>query len=369
MSMQMQNDFVMGEVGINSVVYKRIKSNERIELENEFTMRYNALRSFIFSSGTNALVMTIKTIIHQKGYEGIFLHGNKLFGNMINTVLPNLELEYPKIKFIGFDVTDTYEFDKLIDKYRNSIIGLYVESACNPEGHMFDWNLLKKYNRLFVSGQVSILVDNTWLSSVIFNPFDIGANVVVESCAKYNSIGKGIAGVVITNSKKTGNQLEGIITMYGIHVPENHCKLIYNNLLNLNENVNIITTKTYEIIQILNKTLIDVEINCIGMENHISYQLFKKYCNKDFHCAGVFTLCINNVLLNNEDNLNILCEKQEILLAKSFGRQEELINMTYASGTHNNKKYIVLRISIGLNTNQQRFAQKLYNLSYDLQNN
>lgn len=381
------NNEVIGIVNDNYPIYKRTNSDNRENLSREFTKRYGNeknMQSFIFSSGKNALIMTLKTIIQQKGSNGIVLHGNELFGDMISKVIPNIHLEYPNVNFISFDVKNNIQFHELVEKHKNELICLYVESASNPSANMFDWSLLKRpeHARIFNFGQISILVDNTWLSSSVFNPFKFGANIVVESCAKYNSGGNAICGVTITNSKKTAQLLNETISLYGIHIPEHHCEIVLRNLMNLDTRIQIITNKTHDVIDIfysklqqklkqisnikqITQTQYENIINYCGLSNHSTYNILNKHCNNSLKlkCSGVFIMNIitTTTKSNIKQKLEQLYDKHNIPVAMSFGRDVESIDIQHYEYTTDNINIISvkLRVSIGVQTNVEKFAERL----------
>jgi cystathionine beta-lyase/cystathionine gamma-synthase len=311
---QIHNNAVIGKVLNMDMIYKRSISNERIALGKEFSKLYenkSNVESFIFPSGMNAIMMTLKTMIQQKGSKGIILHGDELYGDTTNKILKNICIEYPNVECISFDVKDTNNFNKLVEQHRANISILFVESASNPSGEMFDWNVLRQHNKLFSSGQVSVIVDNTWLTSIAFNPFNVGANVVVKSCSKYNSGGCAIGGVAVVSGKKGINLFRSMISVHGIHMHEYHCKVTHDNLLNLRHRVIIIFNKTFEVITILNKLIenheqhradgeqtimISDKICCAGLQNNPTHIIFKQYMHKldeKGSCVGVLTLRID----------------------------------------------------------------------------
>jgi cystathionine beta-lyase/cystathionine gamma-synthase len=379
---QNHDNAVLGKVLDMDMIYKRNISNERIALGKEFTKLYgnkSNTESFMFPSGMNAIMMTLKTIIQHKGSKGIILHGNELYGDTTHKILKNICVEYPNVKCIGFDVKNINEFNKLVEQNRANISILFVESASNPSGEMFDWNTLNQHNKLFSSGQVSVIVDNTWLSSIAFNPFNVGANVVVESCSKYNSGGCAIGGVAIVNSKKGIQSFRNMMSTYGIHMHEQHCKIIHNNLLNLRSRINIIFNKTFNVIIGLNKLIekinpnvsieqlhgmvISNKICCAGLQNNPTYAVFHQHIpelDKKGCCAGVFTLRIDGNA--NSENLCNACYQHDILYATSFGKDEELIDMWPKKKTDS----LTIRISVGMNTDVTSFTNKLFQLYNDL---
>lgn len=367
---QDHNNAVLGKVLNMDMIYKRTISNERIALGREFTKLYGNKpnsEGFIFPSGMNAIMMSLKTIIQNKGSKGVILHGDELYGDTTKKILRNICIEYPNVSCVSFDVRNNKQFDELVDIHKANIAILFVESASNPSGHMFDWNNLKKH-KMFSSGQASVIVDNTWLTSIAFNPFDVGAHIVVESCSKYNSGGNAIAGMAVVTSKKNVNQFRSMMSNYGIHVNEQHCKIIHDNLLNLKNRVNVIFGKTNKIIIELNKLInknanMANNIQCAGLVNNPTYEIFRQYIpnmEQKGCCAGVFTLRVDNNVTS--EHLCNACYTHNILFATSFGKDEELIDMW----PQQKNGSLTIRVSVGMNTDVQQFANKLFGLYVEL---
>ena len=63
-----------------------------------------------------------------------------------------------------------------------------------------------------------VVVDNTWLTGVIFNPLQHHADVVVASLTKYYGAGSAIAGTIIFKDFKYFNEAEDFLGFTGIHL-------------------------------------------------------------------------------------------------------------------------------------------------------
>ncbi len=55
-----------------------------------------------------------------------------------------------------------------------------------------------------------VIIDNTWLTHVIFNPFEYGADIVCSSLTKYYSGGHVIAGITLFADSELENELSNI---------------------------------------------------------------------------------------------------------------------------------------------------------------
>lgn len=74
---------------------------------------------------------------------------------------------------------------------------LFFETVSNPHSFVFDWSFVNYIKTTYPN--LIIIVDNTWLSGIAFNPLKSGADIVIESTSKFYSNGRHIGGVVVSN--------------------------------------------------------------------------------------------------------------------------------------------------------------------------
>lgn len=99
--------------------------------------------------------------------------------------------------FRDTDVPVFIESNQDIIKNLGNECVLFFESVSNPHSFVFDWSLVPRIKKMFPD--LIIIVDNTWLSGIIFNPLTSGADIVIESTSKFYSNGRHIGGVIISN--------------------------------------------------------------------------------------------------------------------------------------------------------------------------
>lgn len=87
----------------------------------------------------NAIYLTLNSL--SKVYSDlldrpVFYISDKLYGEVGYKIVPNLEKKYPNIKFLIIDIylKDWKDVDFDV---------LYFESCSNPDGYIFDYDLLK----------------------------------------------------------------------------------------------------------------------------------------------------------------------------------------------------------------------------------
>jgi len=108
---------------------------------------------------------------------------------------------------------------------------------------MLDFNILSQLKQLCPHSQ--IIIDNTWLSSVLFNPFNFSKaiDMVVVSLTKHYSGGRCIAGAVLGPSGPSMNSLHNFLKFTGVHVSPQICLDVLVGLENMTERVNLASKK------------------------------------------------------------------------------------------------------------------------------
>ncbi|MCA9329361.1 PLP-dependent transferase [Candidatus Saccharibacteria bacterium] len=200
--------------------YIRSTSLQRTELEEQYAKLYGVRYAKVFPSGTNAIYNAIQVVL--QGNQGTFLYSSELYSGTRTTVIRELSKIYSNIAFVAFNPAGNDLKEKLAK--HGDVCCVFVESVSNPKAIMVDWELLKG---------IPLIVDNTWMTPLMFNPFKVGARIVVESCSKYLSNGKCIAGICCTNNKLSDFALQEIIRIQGLHVSQEHCRLVCKGLENL----------------------------------------------------------------------------------------------------------------------------------------
>ena len=198
--------------------------------------------SHIVSSGMNAIMLTFMSLKQhifsqlqppqEKESRPVVIMGDELYCDTDQHVVHWLS-------DAGFEVvrTDPSDYEMtlgFIELHKTRLVAVFFESCSNPSGKVTDWRVLKS-----IKEPTWIVIDNTWLSPVIVNPFLYGANVVLESGTKYLSGGQFIIGQITTCS--SDHPSEKLITYHkrllGIHVSPIYCRQLVIQLQSLPERV------------------------------------------------------------------------------------------------------------------------------------
>lgn len=178
----------------------------------------------LFPSGLSAIYTVLKVVCMRQlkiSDDGVLLYNAEMYSDTETKILNHLSQEYPTIQFEKFNPCGTDDLNGKIKLYGKRLFAILTESASNPSSYMMDWNTVNRPKNIL------LIIDNTWLTPINFNPFDYGADIVIDSCTKYLSAGKCLGGVAIYNGyKKLARKIGNMMKITGIHVSPINCALI-----------------------------------------------------------------------------------------------------------------------------------------------
>lgn len=191
--------------------YSRTSNPNFDILERKITALYDCDESCLFPSGISA----ISTIFYKYASpESLFMVGNELYDDTY-MILDHLKIKFPGFDYVMIDVTSTEELIKTYNGYQNKINLLFFEACTNPSGKIIDFDILKML--IQQNPKMHIVIDNTWLTPFILNPFDYGVTFVVDSLTKYFAGGNCIMGVV-AGSQDEMMCIKKQQSIFGLHV-------------------------------------------------------------------------------------------------------------------------------------------------------
>lgn len=308
---------------------------------------YGQKESFLVSSGLQAIYITLKAIILEKK-TGIILYSDEMYDGVDAKIIKLLSLEFPGIIFIKFMIDHPTDLFDRIRHYKD-LIAIFMESASNPCSKMVDWEKLRFPNSVY------LVIDNTWLTPVNFNPFYHRADIVVDSCSKYMSMGKCIGGSITFNqklAKKFINSVSFILRASGAHVSPINALLIGAGMKNLSDTVEKISQRMGPVLDFLvksaNNRLIDMVIHP-SLEDHPSNKLFKKWTNQKLVGTVYFNIPNPNLPKNWKYIIGDLISQTSIKWHTSYGKSYDL----FCQFCYKDETSVWLRLSVGYEENAQ----------------
>lgn len=169
-------------------IYTRLQNPTTSAYEARIASLYGAPAVTATSSGMAAIQVAVTSLCEE--YDNLvaspFLYGGTY--NLFRQTLRKLGIQVR----IAYD-SDPKSFERLIDENTK---GIYIESMGNPTCAVVDIEALAKIAK---ENGLPLIVDNTFgTAGYLCNPFDWGANIVVESATKWiNGHGTALGGLII----------------------------------------------------------------------------------------------------------------------------------------------------------------------------
>ena len=173
-------------------IYTRLHNPTTAAYEERITALYNGVGALAVASGMSAILLTV-TALAEAGDNIVaspFLYGGTY--NQFRISLRKLGIDCRIAKSERAE-----DFEALIDDRTKMI---YAESMGNPTCDVPDLEALAEVAR---RKDVPFVVDNTFgAAGFLCNPFDWGANIVVDSATKWiNGHGTAMGGIIIDSGK------------------------------------------------------------------------------------------------------------------------------------------------------------------------
>ncbi|MDE5981494.1 MAG: aminotransferase class I/II-fold pyridoxal phosphate-dependent enzyme, partial [Duncaniella sp.] len=169
-------------------IYTRLQNPTTSAYEERIAALYGAVGALGVASGMSAILIAV-TALASEGDNIVaspFLYGGTY--NQFRHTLRRLGIE------VRIATTETPEdFAKLIDIRTRA---LFAESMGNPTCAVLD---LEGLGRVARENKVPLIIDNTFgAAGYLCNPFDWGANIVVDSATKWiNGHGTAMGGIIV----------------------------------------------------------------------------------------------------------------------------------------------------------------------------
>ena len=252
--------------------YCRTKSKSRTKLEEAIVNSHaptTEINAAILPSGMAAISAVFHTIFsNTANQKGELFLSDELYCDTPQCAKA-WKTQYD-FQIKTFDVRNAESFLQMVQSSKVQFQTVFLESCSNPSGKMLDWSVIPKLKQ--VNPNLIVCGDNTWLTSILFNPFEFGADIVVESMSKYRSKGKIIGGFVCCK-KKFIEDVKRYITLHGMFIGADHCAIFLESEKTLSERLQKAGTIAKQITRVLEK---DATIVCPLQSNHPSNAVYLK---------------------------------------------------------------------------------------------
>lgn len=179
------NLFELSEIGN---IYTRLQNPTTTAYEARVASLYNAPAAVATSSGMSAIHIVVTALCNEGDnlVASPFLYGGTY--NLFRNTLKKFGVDVR----ISSDPSPSSIASLIDDRTR----GVFIESMGNPTCAVLD---MESIGKIAVENDVPLIVDNTFgTGGYLCNPFEWGANIVVESATKWiNGHGNAMGGIIV----------------------------------------------------------------------------------------------------------------------------------------------------------------------------
>ncbi len=226
---------------------------------------------------------------------------------------------------VEFDFVDTSDIEEVKKAMKPNTTLIFIETPANPTIKLTD---IEACANIAHSTGAILAVDNTFMSPILQNPFDFGADIVMHSMTKYiNGHTDVVGGMLVFNDKELRIRTRKVLLNLGGTIDPHQAWLVLRGLRTLSLRVQ----KAQENAQIIAEFLENhpkVEwVRYPGLQSHPQYELAKK------QMTGFGSMISFEVQGGVNGGKTIMNNVELATLAVSLGGYETLIQHP-ASMTH-----------------------------------
>ena len=321
--------------------YSRTGNPTRSALERNIAALENGKYGLCFGSGLAAIDAIIKLL--KPGDEVIST--NDLYGGTYRIFDKVFENYGIKFHFIG--MTSLNNVTKLINEKTKMI---WVETPTNPTLNIAD---IKSISKISKKNNLILVVDNTFATSYLQNPLDLGADIVMHSLTKYmGGHSDVVMGAAICNEDSLAEKLFFIQNSCGAVPGPMDCFLVLRGIKTLHIRMDRHCKNAEKIATFLKKHKKVNNVYWPGFKSHPNHEIAKKQM-KNFGGMISFDLKENR----HADAIKVVSSTKYFCLAESLGGVESLIghpaSMTHAAIPKKEREKTgvvdsLIRLSIGI---------------------
>ena len=306
------------------------------------------------SSGMAAINLALTSFLIKNKWGHInIIYSDELYCDTPR-LLKHMVKIYDKIDTFLIDVTDTSHIKSIFKELQGQTNILFIESCSNPTGKIIDFSIIPSLVEL--SKEMFFIVDNTWVTSTLFNPLEYGADLVVTSLTKYYSGGHCISGAVIGK----GQLMKDIYQhakITGNHISLPYCEIISRQMPHMEQRIKKTSQMTLNIAKFLENHPKVSNVTHPLLDSHPSCQLARLYFNNLGPSVLTFHLKFNT----KRDCMKWLGSSDLIQLQTSFGGKETKFDQ-WPSRFGKDFKIFKIRLAIGYESQETEIIEELKEL-------
>lgn len=335
----MQDTIIEDDTGYYCRTSSKLKTQLCSFLESCYS-EYHPVKAVIYSSGMQSIFFAVDSVLEKLKYSNLnIIHGSELYCDTLHIFS---KICRKHVKNYKIDEIDVQNSEQIIDKFRTKFLNqnniLFIESCSNPSGYVFDFSIISTLRS--ISKNLFVIVDNTWLTHVVFNPFIHDVDIVLSSLTKYYSAGTAMGGVVLFKNDQLYRNAFYSAKTQGIHIDQINLTNILINSEIMKDNITRSSNLTIRIIDFL------VSNGVLVFHPYVSGISFKN---------GLYPSVILFKLQNMDKNRLQTKIKNILTYETSFGSSYSKIDRwPIAIGND-----LLVRLYVGYNDNYESLTYKL----------
>lgn len=298
--------------------YSRTHNPTRHALEDCIASLEKGKHGVAMASGCAATT----TLLHMLPPDSHVVSGDDVYGGTYR--LFTKVFQGKSVDFTFVDMTDLDEFEASITEKTRMI---WLESPTNPLLKICD---IRKICEIAHRRDITVVVDNTFMSPYFQTPLELGADVVVHSTTKYiNGHSDVVGGIIVTNDDEIHEKLRFLQNSIGAVPAPMDCWLVMRGIKTLHVRMKAHAESAMHIAKWLEDHPKVEKVVYPGLESHPQYQIARDQMHGP---GGMITFYLEGGL---EAARKMLESVEVFALAESLGGVESLIEhpaiMTHAS--------------------------------------
>jgi len=280
----------------------------------------------ILEKGTDALatasgMAAVSTIYMTFLYAGSHMIASEAIYGPSRVVM---EKEFSRFG-VAFDFVDTSDIKEVKKVLKPNTKLIFIETPANPTIKLTD---IKACADIAHSNGAVLAVDNTFMSPILQNPFDFGADIVMHSMTKYiNGHTDVVGGILVFNNKELLKRTRKVLLNLGGTIDPHQAWLVLRGLRTLSLRVQKAQENAQIIAEFLENHPKVKWVRYPGLKSHPHYELAKKQMH------GFGSMISFEVKGGVEGGRTVMDNVELATLAVSLGGYETLIQHP-ASMTH-----------------------------------
>lgn len=298
-------------------IYTRLGNPTTSTLEEAVTTLENGIGALATASGMAAVSTIYMTFLE----AGAHMIGSEAIYGPSRVVM---EKEFSRFG-VEYDFVDTSDINNIKAALKKNTKLIYIETPANPTIKLVDIEVCAE---LAHANNAVLAVDNTFMSPILQNPFEYGADVVMHSMTKYiNGHTDVVGGMLVFNDEDLMQRTKKVLINHGGTIDPNQAWLVLRGLRTLSLRVHKAQENAQIIAEYLERHPKVKWIGYPGLKSHPQHDLAKR------QMKGFGSMISFEVEGGVEGGRTVMNNVELATLAVSLGGFETLIQHP-ASMTH-----------------------------------